>query len=56
MCYISVFSHSSIGLIVGLMARGITVWYQSLVSTLSLDGMDKLSLDQGFEKKLCLED
>jgi hypothetical protein len=52
----SVFPHSSIGPTVGFMAEGTTVWYQSLVSTLSLDGSDKWSLDRGFEKKLCLED
>jgi hypothetical protein len=49
----------------------VTVWYQSVtaqnervlqngirakVSTLSLDGPDKWSLDQEFEEKLCLED
>jgi hypothetical protein len=56
MCYISVFLCSSIGPTVGLMAGGITVWYQSLVSTMSLDGLDKWSLDRGFEKNLCLED
>jgi hypothetical protein len=39
-----------------LMVRDVTVWYQSLVSTLSLDGPDKWSLDKGFEKKLSLED
>jgi hypothetical protein len=41
---------------VGLRPGDVTVWYQSLVSTLSLDGPDKWSLDRGFEKKLCLED
>jgi hypothetical protein len=56
MCYRSVFPRSSIGPTMGLMAGGVTVWYQSLVSTLSLDGPDKWSLDRGFEKKLCLED
>jgi hypothetical protein len=56
MCYRSVFPHSSIGPTMGLMAKGVTVWYQSLVSMLSLDGLDKWSLDQCFEKKLCLED
>jgi hypothetical protein len=40
----------------GLMVRDVTIWYQTLVSTLSLDGSDKWYLDQGFEKKLCLED
>jgi hypothetical protein len=41
----------------------VTVWYQSQgqygirakVSTLSLDGPVELSLDRGFEEKLCLE-
>jgi hypothetical protein len=56
MCSRSVFPHSSVGPAVGLMDGGITVWYQSLFSMLSLDGLDKWSLDRGFEKKLCLED
>jgi hypothetical protein len=56
MCYRSFFPRSSIGLTVGLMAGGVTVWYQSIVSTLSLDRLDKWSLDPGFEKKLCMED
>jgi hypothetical protein len=49
--------HSSVCPASGIDGRGsITVWYQSLVSMLSLDGPDKWSLDRGFEKKLCLED
>jgi hypothetical protein len=48
--------HSSVFPASGMKAGGVTVWYQSLVSTLSLDGLDKWSLDRGFEKKLCLED
>jgi len=47
--------HSSIYPASGMTVGGITVWYQSLVSMLSLDGSDEWSLDQGFEKKLCLE-
>jgi hypothetical protein len=48
--------HSSICPTSGMTSEDVTVWYQSLVSTLSLDGPDKWSLDQVFEKKLCLED
>jgi hypothetical protein len=48
--------HSSVCLTSGMTAGGVTVWYQSLVSMMSLDGPDKWSLDRGFEKKLCLED
>jgi hypothetical protein len=48
--------HSSVCPASGMTAGDVTVWYQSLVSMLSLDGPDKWSLDRGFEKKLCLED
>ena len=48
--------HSSICPTSGMMVEGVTVWYQSLVSMLKLDGPDKWYLDRGFEKKLCLED
>jgi hypothetical protein len=38
--------HNSVCLASGMMAGGhIIDWYQSLVSTLSLDGPDKWSLD-----------
>jgi hypothetical protein len=56
MCSRSVFPRSSIGPTMGLMVGGVTVWYQSIVSMLSLDRPDKWSLDQGFENKFCLED
>jgi hypothetical protein len=42
--------HSSIFL--GQWPGDVTVWYQSLVSMLSLDGLDKWSLDRGFEKEI----
>jgi hypothetical protein len=37
--------HSSVCPANGMMVGDVTVWYQSLVSTLSLDGLDKWSLD-----------
>ena len=48
--------HSSVFPTSGMIIRDVTVWYQSLVSMMSSDGSDKWSLDQVFEKKLCLED
>jgi hypothetical protein len=47
--------HNSLCLVSGMTTRDDTVWYQSLVSMLILDGTDKWYLDRGFEKKLCLE-
>ena len=48
--------HSSVCPTSGIAAGDVTIWYQRIVSTLSLDGPDKWSLDRGFEKKLCLEE
>jgi hypothetical protein len=48
--------HSNVFSASGMTDGDVIVWYQSLVSMLSLDGLDKWSLDRGFEKKLCLED
>ena len=44
--------HITICLASGMTVEDVIVWYQSLFSTLSLDGMDKWSLDQGFEKEI----
>jgi hypothetical protein len=34
------------------MAGDVTIWYQSMVSTLSLDGPDKWSLDPRFQVEI----
>jgi hypothetical protein len=36
----------------GLMVGDVTIWYQSHVSTLSLDGPDKWSLDPRFREEI----
>jgi hypothetical protein len=42
--------HSSVCPASGTTVVDVTVWYQSLVSTLSLDGPDKWSLDRGLRR------
>jgi hypothetical protein len=38
------------------MVGDVTFWYQSIVTTLSLNGPDRWSLDSRFKWKLCLEE
>jgi hypothetical protein len=35
-----------------LVVRDVTNWYQSMISTLSLDGLDKWSLDPRFQVEI----